>query len=651
MGSSGALNLLYPQGAAQAAAIQNKQALALELIKKSQQPIQVAQGTKISPFQGLAQMLDAYQGQSELNDSYDQLSNLYTNQAAATGSGLTGQPTPVPQGASSSPSLIQRLGNYLSDDGDSAPASPSAGQAPSSAQQLGTSLSNNPTSSPAPQDQGLAPPGMSPHDALVAASLFPEAFGTAAMDRFKPTDQMKNDVYRGITPDMSKQMALSEAAKNMGITGGLPSFDQSGNMSVAPVPGAQQVNANMTGANKAAEQANTIFPNQTVNGREGVPVTGAQIQQQFQPADQLKQLTNQAAQKNGVDPNLVHAVMMTESSGNPTAVSSKGAMGLMQLTPATARDLGVNPADPAQNVQGGAAYLKQLTDKYGGDQTKATMAYNWGQGNVDKWLSSGANPAQVPQETKDYISKVQLNKISAAAQDSNGSSQPLQFGQTPTQKSYTTGAGTNMADFEKDLNSKVEAGSEVVQRINRQQELLNNFRTGATGDARERLAAYARDMGASEKVVKGLGGGDPAAAQEFEKLAVQTNLQQLRETIGNNRMLKTEFDAFSQANPSIGTDPAATTKAFDWMRGVYKRDFTQQQALAEYKKSGQPIDQFPAAYAAQRNANIPVNAPAPQQTQLAQGSGNSPQSPQVQPVTKTLGGKNYTQIKGQWYVQ
>jgi hypothetical protein len=109
----------------------------------------------------------------------------------------------------------------------------------------------------------------------------------------------------------------------------------------------------------------------------------------------------------GVDPNLLNAVISVESSGNPKAVSPKGAAGLMQLMPGTAKDMGVtNRFDSKQNVQGGAKYLKQLSLRYKGDIRKALAAYNWGMDNVDKYGYEGA-----PASVKAYVNKV-LQKYS-----------------------------------------------------------------------------------------------------------------------------------------------------------------------------------------------------------------------------------------------
>jgi hypothetical protein len=105
------------------------------------------------------------------------------------------------------------------------------------------------------------------------------------------------------------------------------------------------------------------------------------------------------AEQFGVDPDLVLRVIKAESSGNPAAVSAKGARGLMQLMPATAKELGVvDPHDPEQNVAGGVRYLSQLLGKYG-DASRALAAWNFGPGNVDAGKA-------LPAETRDFQEKV-----------------------------------------------------------------------------------------------------------------------------------------------------------------------------------------------------------------------------------------------------
>ena len=113
------------------------------------------------------------------------------------------------------------------------------------------------------------------------------------------------------------------------------------------------------------------------------------------------QLIHQAASNHSLDPRLVKAVALVESGFNPSAVSPKGARGLMQLMPATARGNGVrNVHDPAQNIAGGTRYLSHLLNLFDGNLEKSLAAYNAGEGAVARY---GGIPPYA--ETRDYVRK------------------------------------------------------------------------------------------------------------------------------------------------------------------------------------------------------------------------------------------------------
>ena len=120
-------------------------------------------------------------------------------------------------------------------------------------------------------------------------------------------------------------------------------------------------------------------------------------------AAQYEPLVIEHAAAQGVRPELVRGVIQAESAFNPFALSNKGAMGLMQLMPATASDYNVrNPYDAAQNIRAGVAYLKSLLTKYGDNEELALAAYNAGPEAVKKY---GAVPPY--RETRNYIARIQ----------------------------------------------------------------------------------------------------------------------------------------------------------------------------------------------------------------------------------------------------
>lgn len=162
-----------------------------------------------------------------------------------------------------------------------------------------------------------------------------------------------------------------------------------------PVPSAK-----MGRARSAAAEVNQYLREST--SEEGPSQTSfLRNNRAFSPQD-VDAAIEQAAARHNVDPNLVRSVIKVESNFNPNAVSRKGAMGLMQLMPSTARSLHVtNPFDPEQNVDAGVRHLKHLLESYGGNVKLSLAAYNAGSGAVAR--SSG-----VPHysETQNYVRRI-----------------------------------------------------------------------------------------------------------------------------------------------------------------------------------------------------------------------------------------------------
>jgi soluble lytic murein transglycosylase-like protein len=140
----------------------------------------------------------------------------------------------------------------------------------------------------------------------------------------------------------------------------------------------------------------------TYEAHSAAPVLATVAQAPREKSAPYERSISAHSERLGVAADLVRAVIQVESAFNPVAVSNKGAMGLMQLMPDTARELGVaNPFNPDQNIRGGVTYLKQLLNRYDNNVELALAAYNAGVGNVEKY--DGVPPFK---ETKNYVNKI-----------------------------------------------------------------------------------------------------------------------------------------------------------------------------------------------------------------------------------------------------
>jgi soluble lytic murein transglycosylase-like protein len=166
-----------------------------------------------------------------------------------------------------------------------------------------------------------------------------------------------------------------------------------------PVPSAGT--ASMQAAKSAAAEVSQYYGHDSVQSANA-KIVAANARGHQASQEEIDASIVMAAARHNVDPNLVRAVVKVESNFNSNAVSRKGAMGLMQLMPQTARSLKVkNPFDPDQNVDAGVRHLKQLLENYGGDVNLTLAAYNAGSGAV-------ARSAGVPRfpETQNYVRRI-----------------------------------------------------------------------------------------------------------------------------------------------------------------------------------------------------------------------------------------------------
>ena len=148
---------------------------------------------------------------------------------------------------------------------------------------------------------------------------------------------------------------------------------------------------------KLESTAQTYAVPEAAGIRSTRPPASQALRERYEP------LIREHADRNALRADLVRAVIQVESGFNRWARSPKGAMGLMQLMPATARELGVDdPYDPDENIRGGTVYLRQLIDRYEGNEELALAAYNAGSGAVDR------HGRAVPpyRETREYVKKV-----------------------------------------------------------------------------------------------------------------------------------------------------------------------------------------------------------------------------------------------------
>lgn len=172
---------------------------------------------------------------------------------------------------------------------------------------------------------------------------------------------------------------------------------------------------------------------------------------------------------------LLHGIMMTESGGNPLAYNVSGATGAFQFMPGTARDLGLRVdsqvderLDPSKSRAAASVYMRQLLKRYDGNVDNALRAYNWGMGNVDKWIANGSDISQLPKETREYTGKVYGNMGNArnyyATQGRMADSRPYELASGGGQSQITNSTHINTVN----VNSNPQTVDSLTQSISQQ---------------------------------------------------------------------------------------------------------------------------------------------------------------------------------------
>jgi soluble lytic murein transglycosylase-like protein len=232
------------------------------------------------------------------------------------------------------------------------------------------------------------------------------AFGQKSAVDSAPLSQQER-AEAAMQSSLAAQQAAVEAASAKGEPESLKAQSESIERQAASIEGREKL------APPAAGQPNASQPDTTIAKTfyslpwpDSAPLAVPNVQMvddcQRMPQDEINKLIDTAARKQGVEAGLLKSVMRQESGFKPCAVSTAGAMGLMQIMPDTADMLGLDdPFDPAKNTEAGARFLKMMLDRYKGDVPMALGAYNAGPERVDK--AGGVPPIG---ETMQYVTNI-----------------------------------------------------------------------------------------------------------------------------------------------------------------------------------------------------------------------------------------------------
>lgn len=355
---------------------------------------------------------------------------------------------------------------------------------------------------------------------------------------------------------------------------------------VVPMPGFAESQAQIAGAEQAAKSGQQFYAIQPGGALVSPGGGGGAPQQSAAMPGQLGAAITRNATAAGVPPQLLASVVQAESGGDTNAVSPKGAIGLTQLMPDTAQGLGVDPRDPEQNLRGGAQFLSQLRQKYGRDDF-ALAAYNWGPTNVDRWIATGADPAKLPAETRQYVSRV----LSGAPQAAGAAQRA-----TTVYQSGSPAPGTQEGKWDQTMGEElakrflstqdaVKSQRQQLNRLETLSSLLSNIETGKMGDLKlelkRGLQAVGLDLGA-------LGLTDNVGPQEAARALSNQLALELRNPAGGagmpGAMSDKDREFLVSMIPGLSTTNEGRALMVDAQRRMLKRADAEAQLWRKYRR-------------------------------------------------------------------
>lgn len=359
---------------------------------------------------------------------------------------------------------------------------------------------------------------------------------------------------------------------------------------VVPMPGFAESQAQIAGAEQAAksgQQFYAIQPGGALVSPSGGGGGGGVPQQSAAMPGQLGAAITRNATAAGVPPQLLAAVVQAESSSRIDVPDSpKGAIGLTQLMPETAKGLGVDPRDPEQNLRGGAQFLSQLRQKYGRDDF-ALAAYNWGPTNVDRWIATGADPAKLPADTRQYVSRV----LSGAPQAAGGAQRA-----TTVYQSGSPAPGTQEGKWDQTMGEElakrflgtqdaVKAQRQQLNRLETLSSLLSNIETGKMGDLKLELKRGLQAVGLD---LNALGLTDNVGPQEAARALSNQFALEMRNPAGGAGMpgaLSDKDREFLMSQvPGLAMTSAGRALLVDAQRRLLKRADAEAQLWRKYRR-------------------------------------------------------------------